>query len=105
MPTRTILLALSLVTVVTASAHGGWWTGLQREIGWGWGDGYHSRTGCVPCEPKHAQSRYHPPGGQYEVPSWLYGTPSPALPEPIGPTQGVPSPPASLRTGGGTIQR
>ena len=96
MPNRTVLLAFALLTTLTSvPASAGWWNGLHRELGLGWSDGYHAYTGCDPCEPRRKTPRYlssggMSPGAHYEVPSWLYGEPTPATPEPIAPP--VPSP-------------
>ncbi len=50
MSLRTVVMFVALVTSVGLSptAHGSWWHTPGRAHGFGWGDGYHSRTGCAP---------------------------------------------------------
>jgi hypothetical protein len=50
MSLRTVVMFVTLVTSVGLSptAHGSWWHTPGRAHGFGWGDGYQSRTGCAP---------------------------------------------------------
>jgi hypothetical protein len=98
MQIRLILSLMATVALMHIAAHAraDWHYSLGRHLGVGWGDGYHSRTACLPRRSVGYA------GSQPSTPWWAAPAveteplPQPAATQPTGPSHPHTSPGPSL---------
>lgn len=84
-----LLASLAMVLTIVPAAQAGWGNEICRSLGFGWSDGYHSRTACPPKRTAFSHSwspsRTCPtPMGPVDyVESYEPAMPSPAVREPV----------------------